>query len=230
VSWTVILPIKRLELAKSRLRGALAGVDHEALVLAMAMDTLEAVLASPVVGRVVVVTVDPVAGRAAVALGADLIDDVPDAGLNPALAYAATIVRPKGATASLPGFAALAGDLPALRTEELTAALRGTGPAARGAEPARVFVPDAAGTGTVLLAALPGARLEPCFGTGSAAAHSASGAIELAGEWPSLRHDVDTAADLAEAIVLGVGVRTAAVTGEIIVPGAINDPAGVTGA
>jgi 2-phospho-L-lactate/phosphoenolpyruvate guanylyltransferase len=237
VSWTVILPVKRLQLAKSRLRGALDGVDHEALVLAMAMDTVSAALASPVVGRVVVVTTDPVAGEAALALGADLIPDIPDAGLNPALAYAATMVRPKGAAASLPGVAALAADLPALRSDDLTAALRRAEEVAWGVrsagvplsptEPVRSFVADAAGTGTVLLAAPPGARLEPCFGSASAAAHTASGAVELTGPWPSLRRDVDTATDLAEAVVLGLRHRTGAVatTGRETMIG----PAGVTG-
>jgi 2-phospho-L-lactate guanylyltransferase len=219
VSWTVILPVKRLEVAKSRLRGAVPGANHEALVLAIAMDTVSAALASSVVGRVVVVTADHAVGSSARAVGADVIQDVPDAGLNPALAYAASLVRPKGATASLPGVAALPADLPALRTADLTAALRAAeelawsnAGAAFGPELARGFVPDAAGTGTVLLAAPPGALLEPCFGAGSAAAHATSGAVELTGEWPGLRRDVDTAADLAEAVVLGVGARTDAVS------------------
>jgi 2-phospho-L-lactate guanylyltransferase len=209
VSWTVIVPVKRLALAKSRLRGALPSVEHDTLVLAMALDTVTAALASPVVGRVAVVTSDPDAERAALEAGAEVIVDVPDAGLNPALAYAATVLRPKQAT--LPGVVAVAADLAALRTADLTAALHAAETAARDA-PRRMFVPDAAGTGTVLLAATHGAGLEPCFGLGSAAAHRASGAIELAGEWPSLRHDIDTAADLAEAVVLGLGPRTAAVT------------------
>jgi 2-phospho-L-lactate guanylyltransferase len=216
VSWTVIVPLKRLGAAKSRLRGALAEADHEALVLAMALDTVAAALASPVVGRVVVVTGDPTPGEAAVLLGAEVIADVPDAGLNPALAYAATLVRPRGVTATLPGVVALPADLPALRTEDLTDVLRQAEEVARAARPpgtGRAFVADATGTGTVLLAAPPGALLEPCFGTASAAAHAASGAVELAGDWPSLRHDVDTRDDLAEAFVLGVGPRTAAIVG-----------------
>ncbi len=234
VSWTVIIPVKRLEIAKSRLRGSMAGADHDALVLAMAMDTVSAALASPVVGRVVVVTGDDAAAEAVRGLGADVIPDVPDAGLNPALAYAATLARPKGATASLPGVAALSADLPALRTQDLTEALRtaeqvarppaGTAPSGASpsetADPVRAFVADADGTGTVLLAAPPGARLEPCFGAGSAAAHATSGAVELTGDWPSLRRDVDTAADLAEAVVLGVGPRTGAVATKSALGGA----------
>jgi 2-phospho-L-lactate guanylyltransferase len=236
VSWTVIVPVKRLETAKTRLRGALGipllGVpepaapvarqhhhgetlsrqrNHEALVLAMALDTIAAALGSPVVGRVVVVTTDEAAGSEASLMGAEVVPDVPESGLNPALAYAAAEAR-RGGTGIDPGVAAIAADLPALRSEELTEALRHADAAARESGPlglARSFVADAAGTGTVLLAAPPGAVLEPCFGAGSAAAHRASGAVPLAGAWPGLRRDVDTPADLAEAFVLGVGPRTA---------------------
>ena len=144
----------------------------------MALDTVAAALASPVVGRVVVVSADRAVRAAAAELGAEVILDVPDAGLNPALAYATTLVRPRGSTASLPGVAALAADLPALRPDDLTAALRA---AEVGDTIRRAFVSDAAGTGTVLLAARPGVGLEPCFGAGSAAAHAASGAIGAAG-------------------------------------------------
>ncbi len=89
---------------------------------------------------------------------------------------------------------ALTGDLPALRPADLALALAGLPVRAR-----RGFVPDAAGTGTALLAAPPGVALDPRFGPGSAAAHAASGAVRLDGGWPTLRQDVDTAADLAAA-------------------------------
>jgi 2-phospho-L-lactate guanylyltransferase len=217
VSWTVIIPVKRLEVAKSRLRGTLPGVDLQALVLAMALDTVAAALASPVVGRVLVVTPDAAATAAALALGATTVADVPDAGLNPALAYAAAQTR-RTAPASPPGVAALAADLPALRTAELTAALTAAATGAGGGSPGRSFVSDAAGTGTVLLAAAPGVELEPCFGAGSAAAHAATGALALAGDWPSLRRDVDTAAELAAAVVLGLGPRTGAVAAHLSAP------------
>src|SRR5262245_41130848 len=42
--WTVVLPVKRLGVAKTRLRGATDGVPHERLVLAMTLDTVAAVL------------------------------------------------------------------------------------------------------------------------------------------------------------------------------------------
>ena len=218
MSWTVIVPVKRLAQAKSRLRdeigqGAGHNRAHEELVLAMMLDTVAAALSSPVVGRVIVISADPEPGEEAALLGAETLPDVPDAGLNPALAYAAAHVRRSGLAGTEPGVVALTADLPALREAELTEALRHAEQAAGSLGPralVRSFVADAAGTGTVLLAAPPGAALEPCFGADSAAAHEASGAVRLSGAWPSLRRDVDTAADLAEALVLGVGPRTAA--------------------
>ncbi|HET9256225.1 MAG TPA: 2-phospho-L-lactate guanylyltransferase, partial [Pseudonocardiaceae bacterium] len=75
----------------------------------------------------------------------------------------------------------------------------------------RAFCADRAGTGTTLLLAPPGRALEPGFGPGSAAAHHASGARELTGDWPGLRCDVDTREDLAHARELGLGRFTSAV-------------------
>jgi len=60
-----------------------------------------------------------------------------------------------------------------------------------------------------LLVAPAGTELDPRFGADSAAAHAASGALALDGDWPSLRLDVDTASDLAAAARLGLGRHTA---------------------
>jgi 2-phospho-L-lactate guanylyltransferase len=198
--WTVVVPVKRLLAAKSRLQDARrAPADHAALALALAMDTVRAAADCPDVARVVVVTDDAEAGRAVRTLDAVVVRDEPDAGLNPALAHGAGAARQ---IAPEDGVAVLSADLPALRPAELAAAL------AAAAATARAFVPDAAGTGTTLLAAGPGTALDPRYGPGSRADHRASGAVELAGDWPSLRRDVDTAADLAAAAALGVGPAT----------------------
>jgi 2-phospho-L-lactate guanylyltransferase len=199
--WAVVVPVKRLAAAKTRLRGTAPGVPHARLVLAMAQDTVRAVHACPVVSELLVVTDDPEVTAALGALGASVVPDAPGAGLNASIRYG---VAALAAGPEARWVAALAGDLPALRPDELAGALRaaaGTG--------ARGFVPDHAGTGTTLLAAPPGAALEPRFGPGSAARHATSGAHRLAGAWPSLRRDVDTAADLAAAQRLGLGPHTA---------------------
>ena len=195
-TWSVVVPAKRLAVAKTRLRPLTAGDPeaHDALVLALLADTVAAALACPVVGEVLVVTDDAAAAAEVTRIGARTVADEPDSGLNPALEHGAA------ATGS-PAVAALSSDLPALRPDELTAALD-----AAAAAP-RCFVADAHGTGTTLLTAI-GTPLRPAFGTDSAAAHRGSGAVELTGVWPGLVRDVDTEADLRAALDLGAGDRT----------------------
>ncbi|MEV4120378.1 2-phospho-L-lactate guanylyltransferase [Micromonospora sp. NPDC049645] len=197
--WAVVVPVKQLAAAKSRLRGALPVVPHEELALALAADTLRAVLACPAVAEALVVTNDARVATEARAAGARVLPDEPDAGLNAAFRH--------GAAGAAGWVAGITADVPALRPAELAGALL----AAQNTRPAvRRFLPDTPGGGTVLLTAPPGVPLDPRFGVGSALAHAASGALPLDGDWPSLRRDVDTAADLAAAARLGLGPRTAA--------------------
>lgn len=196
--WGVVVPVKALAGAKSRLRPF--GEDsRRALALAMAGDVVEAVVACRLVRVVLVVSTDPDVAALARALGARVDDGAPD-GLNPALVHGAALLRAAGPRL---GVTALAGDLPALRPDELAAAL------AQVPSGGRAFVPDAPGTGTSLLAAGPGAALLPAYGPGSRLRHLASGAAELTAA-AGLRLDVDTPADLHRALDLGVGPRTAA--------------------
>lgn len=194
--WWVVVPAKRLAVAKTRLRPLTAGGSHDEWVLALLADTVAAASASPAVAAVVVVTDEPAAAAVVRELGATTVADEPDRGLNPALAHGARC-------AATGAVAALSSDLPALRTEELTAAL------AAAERAPRCFVADAAGTGTTLLTAV-GTDLAPRFGRQSARAHRESGAVPLTGDWPGLTRDVDTADDLAAAAALGLGPRTAA--------------------
>ncbi|MDT0269372.1 2-phospho-L-lactate guanylyltransferase [Streptomyces sp. DSM 44915] len=201
--WALVVPLKPLRAAKSRLAGAVGDADRRALALAFAEDTVAAALRCPAVRDVVVVTSDPEATRALTALGAGVVPDRPDAGLNAALAHGA---------ATLPGraVAAMNADLPALRPAELGRVL------ALAAERPRAFLPDAAGVGTTLLAARAGVPLAPAFGGPSRARHRDSGAVELSPPGvASVRRDVDTVADLAVARTLGVGPRTAALLREL---------------
>ena len=137
--------------------------------------------------------------RAVSALGADVLPDEPAAGLNPALEHGAALLR---AGDEAVGVATVSADLPSLRPADLAAVLAAT--------TARAFVADAAGTGTTVLAAAPGHRLDPQYGPGSHRRHAASGAVQLVGA-AGARRDVDTPADLRDALALGVGPRTAEV-------------------
>src|SRR5580698_5030853 len=74
--WTVLLPVKVLAQAKSRL-AVLAGDRRHELALAVASDTVSAVVACPEVARVIVVTSDPVAGPRLLSLGALVIPEAP---------------------------------------------------------------------------------------------------------------------------------------------------------
>jgi len=195
--WGVVVPVKLLPLAKTRL----LGYDDETrqqLALAFAQDVVLAALACTPVAEVLVVTDDTRAAAALSQLGARIGPDSPAAGLNPALEHGATVLRAERPDVAV---VTVAADLPALRAHELAdllATVRG-----------RAFVPDVAGTGTTLLAAAAGQRLGPRFGPDSRAQHLVSGAQELPGT-PGLRRDVDTTQDLAAALALGVGSRTTA--------------------
>ncbi|PWU45260.1 2-phospho-L-lactate guanylyltransferase, partial [Micromonospora globispora] len=90
-TWTVVVPVKRLHSAKSRLRGALPAVPHEELALALAADTVRAVRACAEVAEVLVVTDDPWAAAELGAAGARIVPDAPAAGLNAAFRHGAAV-------------------------------------------------------------------------------------------------------------------------------------------
>jgi 2-phospho-L-lactate guanylyltransferase len=190
----VVVPVKRLSLAKTRL-SSYGDEGRRSLALAFAADVVEA---ASRVARVLVVTDEDEAAALLTQLGAEATADDPDAGLNPALVHGAELLR-----ASSPelGVATLSADLPALRDVHLRGVLAEVDH--------RAFVADLEGSGTTLLAAAPGAELEPRFGPSSREAHLASGASALVAP-RGLRCDVDTPTDLLLALALGVGRHTAA--------------------
>ncbi|MFF7310002.1 2-phospho-L-lactate guanylyltransferase [Streptomyces sp. NPDC008137] len=211
MQWTLVVPLKPLAQAKSRLADTADDGLRPGLALAFAQDTVAAALACPAVRDVAVVTDDARAGRELAVLGAAIIPDEPGSGLNAALAHGAGIIR-----STRPGspVAALNADLPALRPPELTRVLDAA------AEFPRAFLPDAAAIGTTLLAAAPGHELLPAFGTDSRARHRTSGAMELSlAGVDSVRQDVDTGDDLRNALALGVGPHTAAAAARLLIPG-----------
>lgn len=186
--FSLLIPFKGGPAAKSRL--LMDGqVSHRDLVRAFAADAAQAALDCPLVHEVYAVTNDefPLAG----------VRILPDEGagdLNSAIASAA-------ARLDSAGVAVMVADLPCLTAGDLTAALEQV--------EHRSFVVDHDGTGTTLIASREG-LLRPAYGPGSAALHRASGAVPIAGDFPTLRLDVDTRASLGDAVRLGVGRHTAA--------------------
>jgi 2-phospho-L-lactate guanylyltransferase len=193
VQWTVLIPAKALPEAKSRLAPASADdAAHRRLVEAIRRDTMNAAACADAVARVLLVV-----DRGPVPPDSAIVQSAP--GLNAAVVDAAEQAAQRWPQ---DGVAVLVGDLPALRPDELTAALR------TAEHHPRAFVADRHGTGTTLLTALPGVELRPSFGPGSATRHArdAAGIAADAG----LRHDVDTAEDLRAAVEIGLGRETAA--------------------
>ncbi|MEU1994556.1 2-phospho-L-lactate guanylyltransferase [Nocardia gamkensis] len=214
-----VIAVKSLDQAKSRLADRLRPEHRARLVLAMLADTVTATAAVGEVVSVTVVTPDPEVADRARALGADVHPEPrgPHAdGLNAALAATAAALR--GAHGPI-DLLALQADLPALRPEELSDMLAA---APRGL---RSIVVDHEGSGTAALVVRdPVAALDPRFGPGSARSHIEAGAVDLAGDWPGLRLDVDTAADLDRAVALGAGNATRAVLHDIGWPGGVHEP------
>jgi 2-phospho-L-lactate guanylyltransferase len=200
VLWSVIVPVKRPEVAKTRLAD-LAGPRRAALARAFAADTIAAALDCSEVAEVIMVTDDVQAARDATERGAVVVADAPDAGLNAALRHGAAIAVQRRPGAPV---AALSADLPALRANELAEVLR-----AAAVHPVS-FVADVAGIGTTLYAVTDPSTFQPHFGGRSRAAHRASGAMEIDRTGiGTVRRDVDTAVDLWDAVRLGVGASTA---------------------
>lgn len=209
VGWVVIVPLKAAAVGKSRLRAsgrpgggpqdAPNGGDDEQLVRAIGLDTVQAASAAASVARVIVVTADAATAAAASALpGVVVVPESESHGLNAAIALGAV------AAGDAPR-AALLGDLPALRPEDLDTALAAAAAVDLG------VVADADGTGSTLVTARSGVAWTTAFGTDSFARHLALGCVVLdVPPGSRLRRDVDTADQLAAAASLGLGPRTSA--------------------
>lgn len=180
-SWSLVVPVRRPETAKSRL-----GLGRE-VAESIARCTLEAASAATLVGRLVLVTDS---AQWTGGIDADVVVER-CAGLSAA-------VRAGLRASGEERVAVMVGDLPVLQPADLMAAL---------AEAVRVdrgMVSDRHGTGTVLITALKKSAHCPSFGIGSAVAHRSAGYVELAiPATSSLRMDVDTVADLRDAFARG---------------------------
>jgi 2-phospho-L-lactate guanylyltransferase len=201
-SAAAVIAIKPIEHAKSRL--AVPDPLRRRLAWTMALDTLSALCRA--LPHVLVVSDQPAleARLRRAGLAVEVISESGHVGINSALTRGALRLHAQGFTSIL----ACVGDLPALRPESVARVLD-----ASRSHP-RSFVADASGVGTTMLVAHD-VDLAPQFQGRSAAAHHASGAVGLGAEAigspvADARCDVDTEADLAAAIGLGVGLATSA--------------------
>jgi 2-phospho-L-lactate guanylyltransferase len=193
VNATAVLPVKRLNAAKQRLRGGLGGLggtERRQLAEAMVADVLEAIGAARTVERTIVVSGDPTVQELTAAAGAEVVPDPEDAGHVEAALAGIARAEAEGAECVV----LLPGDCPLLDPRELDRLLTGVPDRYVG------IVPDRHGTGTNALVLSPPDAIVPAFGEGSCARHvaaareagSAFGVEELA----SLGLDLDTPADI----------------------------------
>jgi 2-phospho-L-lactate/phosphoenolpyruvate guanylyltransferase len=191
--WQVLIPVKPLAVAKTRID--LDPQTRADLALAMCRDVVAATTNAPNVDRVQVISTDPRVAAAVRPLGADLWQAPPGVrGLNAELSAALTVVPDER------GVAMLMADLPCL-TSGLIAEILDTAPLNRAS-----FVPDLAEQGTTMLVQPPGIHVTPRFGDQSANVHSAiATAMTGDGSWLGAHRDVDTLHDLEFAARLGAG-------------------------
>ncbi len=201
--WVIVVPVKGGEHAKTRLT-APPGVARHTLAAAFALDTVAAAVEAVGDGRVYAVTGPGPLVALLEALGAVVVPD-PGDGLNAAIG--AGLARAGTEVPVRAGLAVLLADLPALTADDLTVALRAA------SSLRRVVVPDADGTGSVLIAATGSEFPEPRFGADSADRHERGGHRRLDLDVPGLRTDVDDTTSLRAALALGVGRRTSAALG-----------------
>ena len=204
--WTVVIPVKVLSAAKSRMATVTPATSE--LAFAFFQDTLEAALASTAVGEVVVATADDRVRVTAQGRGCTIVSDIDHPGINAAVRQAVAQRSGRG------GVAIVVSDLPAVTADALTSVLSAA------SEHPTSFLADADGTGTTMWMSCDGTDIDPRFGVASRAVHADGGAVDLIAEspamaapWASARRDVDTDTALADAIAMGVGRHTADAVG-----------------
>jgi 2-phospho-L-lactate/phosphoenolpyruvate guanylyltransferase len=181
VTTVAILPVKAYDRAKQRLGG------RPDLAASMAERVLDALAGARLLDRVLVVTREQAAARAAEARGFEIVDEPVLRGHNAAAELGIARALALGATRAL----LVPGDCPLLASEEVDALLE------RHPDPGVVVVPDRHGTGTNALLLQPPDALRPSFGPGSRDRHLGLAPGAVVDEVPGLLLDVDTSEDLA---------------------------------
>lgn len=202
-AWDVVIPLKAIASAKSRLD---LGAARSRLALTMARDTVEAVAACQAVGRIIVVTGDTHNWCSRPAPWLAVLSDS-GGGLDQAVRTGVSAAQHRSISG---GIAVVTGDLPAARQSELDIAF------CLASEYPVSFIADTAGTGTTAFFMRAGTSSLPRFGDQSRLAHLGMGAVELSHPcFLTVRRDVDTRDDLLEALALGVGPNTRDLMGKI---------------
>ncbi len=201
--FAIVIPVKRLVQAKSRLSGFLGADARAALVLAMFEDVMQAATSAPGVADVIVVSDDRHIRVRARRCHAHVVGDTDMDGINGAVVQGATAALARGCDA----IAIAPADVPQIASEHFARARRVL-------ESAPVVLQRARRDGgTNLLALSPPDFLQPAFGQASFARHRAlarARGVEPVELDDALGLDIDTPEDCHEFLRLGTTTRTQA--------------------
>ena len=197
--WAAVVPVKRLEVAKSRLVET-SDNRRAALARAFTWDTVAALDAAAAVSTLVVVASDQHQVDELCQFPKVVVLGEEGSGMNAAVRQGTRWVR---LNRPVEGVAVFVADLPAATADAVETFL------GRAARHQRAVLADQELIGTTALTAHPQTPLSPAFGPGSLRRHLADGAtlVDLAG-LDRLRRDVDVAEHLSAALRLGVGPAT----------------------
>lgn len=188
----VVVPVKDLTTAKSRLSPVLAQAERAKLVLTMLRSVLACLTRVDGLAAPLVVTCDREVERVARVCGADLLVEAESSGLNAAMSLAARRIEETG----FGSLCYLPADIPLVRPSEIAQLLTLKRPAGRGV----TLVPSSDGTGTNALLITPPSAMPFRFGPDSFIAHmEEAGARNLTChvlELEGIGRDIDRPEDL----------------------------------
>lgn len=224
--WTIVIPVKGLQRAKSRLSSSFSPDDRRALVVAMATDVITACRDTPLVDTIRVVGVDPEIAQVATDLGAQFVIDpagAATAGSGPPSAGTRVVTEDPLNTALLRAMAGVRGPLGVVAADlpELTSRLL-TGILDSASRHPHAIVTDHRGNGTTMAFWTGPAGRVSHFGPGSADRFRRLGgakAIAVDGRrWGEAARDVDTPEDVADLVGRRVGPATGRVLRRVPTP------------
>jgi 2-phospho-L-lactate guanylyltransferase len=203
--WAVV-PVKERVSAKERLAPLLRPETRQALALAMLEDVLAALTATPGIAGLLVVTVDPTAGRLAASYGAQLIEAGARDGHTGAVAAASRLLAAEGRA----GMLTLPGDIPLVTPAEIASVVT-----AHPAAPSFTIVPSHDERGSNAIACSPPDAVPLRFGDNSFYPHIQ--AAEGCGIRPNILHlsgialDIDNPQDVVSFMRIESPTRARAV-------------------
>jgi 2-phospho-L-lactate guanylyltransferase len=201
-SWAVV-PVKYLRQAKQRLAGVLDARERAGLARAMLEDVLSALVASPALAGIVLVTGDPAARRLAAGYGARVLLEEEERGHTAASSLGARTLAQEGAA----GMIQVPADIPLVTPEDIGALL-----AVDSEAPAVTLAPSRDEQGTNAVACSPPDVMPLRFGRDSFVGHlrraRAQGIEPRLVKRPGLALDIDTPVDLGAFLAAPSATRT----------------------